>query len=130
MKSIDLKKHVPQFTWKTSDGEKWIYDGDRPVGALYEGPYPSCLHDLRLVPGGPIYIKRGQFMSPFGIAWRMGGLAFLEILVLWGLIVVTTRAFWRIRKGAAILMLPYLVWVTFAAVLCFVIWRMNPEMLG
>jgi len=72
--SPDLKSHVPAFTWRTQpDGERWIYDGEMPVGALYEGPYPICLHDLRLVPGGPIFIERGQFMSPFGIAWRMGG---------------------------------------------------------
>jgi len=74
MKPSNLRQHVPKFAWKVrANGEKWIYDGKRPVGALYEGPYPVCLHDLRLVPGGPIYIKRGQFMSPFGVAWRMGG---------------------------------------------------------
>ena len=74
MARVNPKTHVPHFTWQTrGKGEKWIYDGKRRVGALNEGPYPVCLHDLRLVPGGPIYIKRGQFMSPFGIAWRMGG---------------------------------------------------------
>lgn len=61
--------------------------------------------------------------------WRLGGLAFLEILILWCLIAATIAAFWRIRKPAAALMIPYLAWVTFASVLNFTIWRMNPNLL-
>jgi translocator protein len=53
------------------------------------------------------------------------GLAFGWILVLWALIVATTIAFWRLRTVAGVLLLPYLAWVTFAAVLNFTIWRMN-----
>lgn len=64
--------HKPRFSWRDIKGEKWIYDGDMPVGALYPGPYPLCFHDLRLVPRGPIFIARNQFMSPLGIAWRNG----------------------------------------------------------
>lgn len=63
-------------------------------------------------------------------AWRQGALAFVEIVLLWALIVATTVAFWRIRPLAGILLVPYLVWVTFAAVLCLAIWRLNPQLLG
>ncbi len=62
-------------------------------------------------------------------AWRLGGAAFVEILILWCLIAATIAAFGRIRKLAAILLLPYLAWVTFASVLNFAIWRMNPNLL-
>ena len=63
--------------------------------------------------------------------WRQGGLAFVEILVLWLLIVVTVVLFWRLRvRIAAILLLPYLIWVTFAAVLCLSIWQLNPGLLA
>jgi tryptophan-rich sensory protein len=63
-------------------------------------------------------------------AWRQGGAAFGEILLLWVLILATTISFWRIRRPAAALLLPYLAWVTFAAALTLAAWRMNPEMLG
>jgi translocator protein len=53
------------------------------------------------------------------------GLAFLEIIVLWLVIAATVAAFWRLHRWAAILLLPYLAWVTFAAVLNGTIWRLN-----
>ncbi|MEQ9447867.1 MAG: TspO/MBR family protein, partial [Rhodospirillaceae bacterium] len=45
------------------------------------------------------------------------GLAFAEILVLLALIVATARAFRSIDRIAALLFVPYAIWVTFAAVL-------------
>jgi tryptophan-rich sensory protein len=39
-------------------------------------------------------------------------------------------AFWRIRRLAGALLLPYIAWVTFAAALNFTVWRMNPAMFG
>ena len=63
-------------------------------------------------------------------AWREGGWAFAEILLLWVLIVATVVAFWRVRRLAAALMVPYLLWVTFAAALNFAIWRLNPQIIG
>lgn len=63
-------------------------------------------------------------------AWRLGALAFLEILVLEALILATALAFRRVRPLAAALLLPYLAWVAFAAVLCGRIWRLNPGLLG
>jgi tryptophan-rich sensory protein len=53
------------------------------------------------------------------------GWAFGEIVFLWFAIVATTVSFWGRSAAAALLMLPYLAWVTFAAVLNFAIWRMN-----
>jgi benzodiazapine receptor len=53
--------------------------------------------------------------------------AFLEIILLWMAIVLTTVAFFRISRLAGALLLPYLAWTTFAAVLNFSIWRLNPE---
>ncbi|HKO87250.1 MAG TPA: TspO/MBR family protein [Burkholderiales bacterium] len=62
-------------------------------------------------------------------AWHQGGLAFAEVLLLWALIVATAVAFSRISPFAAILLLPYLAWVSFASALCFTIWRLNPGVL-
>jgi tryptophan-rich sensory protein len=52
-------------------------------------------------------------------------LAFAEIVVLWTFIAATTMAFWRVDRPAAWLMLPYLAWVGFAAVLNGTIAQMN-----
>lgn len=53
------------------------------------------------------------------------GLAFAEIIVLWLAIIATARAFWRLSPPAGLLMLPYIAWVSFAAVLNFTVWRLN-----
>jgi tryptophan-rich sensory protein len=62
-------------------------------------------------------------------AWQQGALAFVEVLLLWGLIVATVVAFWRLNVLAAVLLLPYLAWVTFAAALTFAVWQRNPDVL-
>ena len=62
--------------------------------------------------------------------WREGAWAFAEIVVLWVLIAGTLALFWRIRKLAGLLLIPYLAWVTYAAALTFATWQMNPQLLG
>lgn len=62
--------------------------------------------------------------------WRLGGLAFAEILLLLVLIIATIQQFRRISTVAAALLLPYLVWVSFATALTFAIWRLNPSLLA
>ena len=61
--------------------------------------------------------------------WRLGAFAFVEIVVLWVLILGTVIAFWRERPIAAALLLPYLAWVTFASALSYSIWKRNPGIL-
>jgi len=63
-------------------------------------------------------------------AWRLGALAFAEVLLLWALILATTVAFWRVRPIAGALLLPYLAWVSFACALTWATWRINPGLLG
>lgn len=53
-------------------------------------------------------------------------LAFADIIALWLALAVTIGLFWRARKAAGALLIPYLAWVSFAAVLNFTIWQMNP----
>lgn len=52
-------------------------------------------------------------------------LATMEIALLAATIAVNVVLFWRIRPLAGILLLPYLAWVAFAAVLTATIWRLN-----
>ena len=62
-------------------------------------------------------------------AWYLGGVAFAEIIVLWLLIAATIQAYWKHHKVAAILLLPYLAWVTFAGALNLNLWLNNPGVL-
>lgn len=62
-------------------------------------------------------------------AWHQGGMAFANILALWGLILATLVSFARVRRLAALLLLPYLLWVTFAAALNWSVWQRNPLLL-
>ena len=54
------------------------------------------------------------------------GWAFVEIAVLWCAILLTTIAFGRTVLLAGWLMVPYLLWVSYAGALNFAIWRLNP----
>ncbi|HZJ41007.1 MAG TPA: TspO/MBR family protein [Candidatus Saccharimonadales bacterium] len=50
------------------------------------------------------------------------GLAFLEIIFLWLAILATILSFYKISRAAAYLLIPYILWVSFAAYLNFAIW--------
>lgn len=63
-------------------------------------------------------------------AWQSGLFAFLEIIVLWLLIVATIVTFKSKSRFAALLLAPYLLWVTFASALSWNSWQMNPGLLG
>jgi tryptophan-rich sensory protein len=57
--------------------------------------------------------------------WQSPGLAFFELIMLWFAILYTIVNFYRISKNAAYLLIPYILWVSFAGFLNFTIWRMN-----
>jgi len=62
--------------------------------------------------------------------WHRGAWAFADIVLLWALIVATLIAFWRISPLAGALLVPYLLWVSFAAVLNYSVWQLNAQILG
>lgn len=53
----------------------------------------------------------------------------LDITLLWLLIAATLVAFARIERRAALLLVPYLAWVSFAFALNVAVWRLNPTLL-
>lgn len=53
------------------------------------------------------------------------GLAFIDIVLLWVAILVTIGLFSKISKTAALLLVPYVFWVSFAAYLNYGIWILN-----
>ena len=42
----------------------------------------------------------------------------------------TLAAFWRVKPVAGMLLIPYLLWVTFAEALNYALWQLNPGLLG
>ncbi len=61
--------------------------------------------------------------------WHEGALAFLDIVALWLLILATLIAFWRVKPLAGALLVPYLLWVSFAMALNLSVWQFNPQIL-
>ncbi len=59
----------------------------------------------------------------FGLA--SPGLGLGVIAILWGTIAATIRAFWPLQRGAALLLVPYFVWVGFATYLNLGFWWLN-----
>ena len=61
----------------------------------------------------------------FGAQQITGGLIVLALIVLTLLAVIAL--FWRVRKLAGALLLPYLAWVLFASVLNYQFLQLNPD---
>jgi tryptophan-rich sensory protein len=113
-----------------------------PPGEVF-GPVWSVLYVLMAVAAWLVWRVRGfagaqVALGLYALQLALNGLwsvlffhlhaltaATVEIVVLWAAILATTLAFRRISATAAVLMLPYLAWVTFASALTFAIWRLN-----
>jgi translocator protein len=54
------------------------------------------------------------------------GAALAELILLWLAILASLIAFARIEQAAGWLLLPYLLWLSYAGVLNFSLWRLNP----
>lgn len=63
--------------------------------------------------------------TPIFFGLHLAGVAFADIALLWLALAATLVAFWRVRRAAGLLLVPYLAWVSFAATLNFTIWRLN-----
>lgn len=90
----------------------WRHGWDRP-----EVRWAMALFAVQLVLNG--------LWSILFFGMRAPGLAFLEIVLLWLAVAATVFAFWQTTPRAGTLMVPYLAWVSFAAVLNGSIWWLN-----
>ena len=63
--------------------------------------------------------------TPLFFGLHRPDLGFLNIVLIWLSIIATIALFFPIHAAAALLLLPYLAWVTFAAALNFAVWRLN-----
>jgi benzodiazapine receptor len=113
-----------------------------PPGWVF-GPVWTLLYTLMAVSAWLVW-KRGGFAaqrlalrlfliqlmlnaawSPLFFGLHSPGVAFAEIILLWLAILATLAAFRPISRPATLLLVPYLAWVSFAAVLNFALWRLN-----
>lgn len=124
-------------TWYPSlDRPSW-----RPPDAAF-GPVWSVLYAANAVSAWLVWRSGPQESRPvlklYGVqlalnaAWpllffglKRPGLALIEIAVLWVAIAATIAAFSRRSRLAALLLVPYLAWVTFAVALNAELWRRN-----
>ena len=85
----------------------------------------SALHKRSAIILFSLQIVLNFFWSFIFFKQHQIGLAFAEILALWSMILLNIFAFGRINKLAAWLLVPYISWVSFAAILNFTIWQLN-----
>ncbi len=72
-----------------------------------------------------IQLVLNSFWSIIFFGWRLPQYAFLEIIVLWFFILLTLLNFYKISRTAGLLLVPYLFWVSFAALLNYSIFKLN-----
>jgi translocator protein len=66
-----------------------------------------------------------SFWSIIFFGLKSPGFAFAEIIFLWIAILFCVILFFPVSKTASVLLIPYLLWVSFASVLNFAIWKLN-----
>ena len=75
-----------------------------------------------------IQLVLNVFWSYLFFGWHMLMAATIDIVTLFVVICFMMYLFYRIKHVAAYLLIPYVLWVAFATVLCATIWIMNPVM--
>ena len=77
-------------------------------------------------------LKAWLFQLGFNAAWtpvffglHAMGAALIVIVAMWCAILATIVLFWKHSRAASLLLVPYLLWVSFATVLNATLWQMN-----
>jgi tryptophan-rich sensory protein len=130
--------------WTTPALHPWYASLAKPVWTppnwLF-GPVWTAIYLMMAISAWLVWRRAGLasiamlcFGIQFGlnIAWsgiffrlRSPGAGFAEIVLLWLSIAATLFEFWRIVPVAGWLLVPYLIWVSYASALNFAIWRLN-----
>ncbi len=90
---------------------------------LWEKGYTGKLFAPFMVYFGQLFFN--LLWSAFFFGLRNPVLAFVDIVLLWILILINIVLFFRQRKLSGILLLPYILWVSFASVLTLAIVILN-----
>lgn len=65
------------------------------------------------------------FWSIIFFGLKSPGFAFWEMIILWLAILATIISFYKISKTAGLLLVPYILWVSFALILNLFLWQLN-----
>lgn len=129
-----LKDWYPTLEKPSFTPPSWVFG---PVWTLLYALMGASLYMAgrqRVDDGSVVQVSRALFgiQLVLNVLWsyvffkrRSPGWAVVEIGFLWAAIVATTLAFSKISRMAALLLLPYLLWTSFAAALNYRIWRLN-----
>ncbi len=127
--------------------EQLIQPGWAPPTAVF-GPVWSLFYTLMGIAAWLVWCEGGWTLHRFTLGlflaqlasnglwswlffnWKLGALAFADIMLMEFLLAWTLRRFWYVRKLAGALLLPYLGWLIFASALSGAVWQLNPHMLG
>lgn len=124
--------------WYSGLNKPWFNPPNYLFGPVWFALYILMGISLFLVWNSKSNINKGSSFIIFSIQlflnaiWsiiffgmKSPGLAFVEIVLLWLFILISIVKFYPISKPASYLLIPYLIWVSYASVLNFSIWRLN-----
>lgn len=72
-----------------------------------------------------IHLFFNAIWSPVFFGAKNLFLALIVIIFIWSLIVFMIFQFWKVNKLSSLILIPYLLWVSFATLLNFFVWRLN-----
>jgi translocator protein len=115
-------------SWRPPDeafGPVWtaLYAGNAVSAWLVWRADPQGSRPALTLYGAQLALNAAWPLLFFGL--KRPGLALVEIALLWVAVLATIAAFARRHRGAALLLVPYLAWVTFALALNHDLWRRN-----
>lgn len=110
----------------------WIFGPVWTLLYVFMGIAAYLVWQQRDLPGAKLALSVYALQLVLNTLWSIlffglknPGLALVEIIFLLVSIIITTVLFWRITPLAGALMIPYLVWVSFATYLNYTIWQLN-----
>lgn len=122
----------PTLTKPSWNPPSWIFAPVWITLYLLMGLAAHLVWQNRTVPGAKwalafylIQLILNTFWSIIFFGMQNPELAFFEIIALLVFIIITTVLFWRINSIAGMLMIPYILWVSFATFLNFTLWQLN-----
>lgn len=135
--------------WATGQGmESWYGTLAKPAWTPPDWMFPvvwTSLYSLMALSAWLVWLKRRSvpvkaalrvfwiqlWFNAFWSYWffycQRVDLAFFWIGILWMLILAMIFFFWRVRPLAALMNVPYVLWVSYAVALNLEIWRVNAQ---